>query len=92
MLLNIFSQDVILGGVSMIFNCGEEFNEFHVKRFSKMTPEELIAEYDAVCTVLDLDNVNCLYCLDDLLAWEVLISERCVEIVRATLEPGTPQG
>lgn len=76
----------------MIFNCGEEFNKRHAERYSKMTPKELIAEYDAICAVFELDNFDCLYCVDELLAWHTLIGNRYVEIVRTTLESGTPKG
>lgn len=76
----------------MIHNCGDQFNQYHATRYSKMTPAELIEEYDAICAVLCLDNAGSLFCIDELLVWQTLIAERCVEIVRSTLETGTPKG
>lgn len=69
----------------MIANCSEEFNKYHIERYKKMSIEELIKEYDAVVQVLDLDCVFSLFCLDELLSWESLIADRCVEIVREKL-------
>ena len=72
-------------GFKMIANCGEKFNEYHMERYRKMSVAELIKEYDAVIQDLDLDCVCTLFCLDELLAWESLIADRCVEIVRERL-------
>ena len=69
----------------MIANCGEKFNEYHMERYRKMSVSELIKEYDAVVQILDLDCVLSLFCLDELLSFESLIADRCVEIVREKL-------
>lgn len=69
----------------MVSNCGEQFNKYHMERYKKMSVSELIKEYDAVVQVLDLDCACTLFCFDELLVWELLIADRCVEIVRERL-------
>lgn len=69
----------------MIANCSYEFNKYHMERYKKMSTKELIEEYDAIEQVLELDCIFNLYCLDELLSWESLIADRCIEIVREKL-------
>lgn len=66
----------------MCGNCSDEFYKEHMERFKEMPLERVLNEYDAICSALDLDNAHELMCLDDLISWEWIIRDYCLELVR----------
>lgn len=70
----------------MLSNCSKEFYEEHMKRYRRMNLLDVLKEYDAIVSVLDMDCSNDLMCLDELISWEDMIRDYCLELVRVSAD------
>ena len=55
-------------------------------RYRNKPLSEVLKEYDSIVEVLDLESCTELMCLDELISWEDMIRDLCLEIVRANLD------
>lgn len=69
-----------------IANCSKEFYDKHMERYKRMSLEDVMMEYDAIVEVLDMDSATNLWCIDELLSWEEIIRDYCLELIRADMD------